>query len=266
MALTPKNNQIPADKAAIRQAAEHDVLLREVDEAVRQDQMADIGRKYGKPILAIIVVALLAFGGWLWWDSHQESKLEANSEELVKALDNLKADNLAAADGHLKPLAQDGSNGMKAAAIMLEGGMALQQNKPKEAAKLFDSIAADKNMPETYRNLATIRSVSATFDDMEPQKVIDRLKPLAVPGEPWFGSAAELVGMAYLAQGKNDLAGPLFASVAKDENAPQGLRSRTRQLAGLLGYDAVDDVDKTLQQLRVEGGDVPAPGAAAAAQ
>ena len=29
-----------------------------------------------------------------------------------------------------------------------------------------------------------------------PQRVIDRLKPLATPGNPWFGSAGELVAMA----------------------------------------------------------------------
>ncbi|RKF21007.1 hypothetical protein D6851_08635 [Altericroceibacterium spongiae] len=265
MALRPNRNQDPADKAANRQAAEHEVLMREVDEAVRQDQMADIGRKYGLPIIVIIVVALLGFGGWLWWDSHQEGGLEADSEQLVKALDNIDANNLDEADETLTPLSQDSSKGMTAAADMLRAGIAMQQDKPAEAAKLFDAMAADDSLPEIYRNLATIRSVSITFDDMKPQQVIDRLKPLAVPGEAWFGSAAELVGMAYLEQGKKDLAGPLFASIAKDENAPQGLRSRTRQMAGMLGYDAVEDVDETLQQLREEGGNTPA-GAAAAAQ
>jgi hypothetical protein len=93
--------------------------------------------------------------------------------------------------------------------------------------------------------------------------VVDRLKPLAVPGNPWFGSAGELVGMAYLRQGKNDLAGPLFAAIAKDESVPASLRSRTRQLAGLLGYDAVVDVDAALAEMR---NDEQAPAAPAAAE
>ncbi len=71
---------------------------------------------------------------------------------------------------------------------------------------------------------------------MKPDDVIARLKPLAKPGNPWFGSAGELVAMAYLKQGKRDLAGPLFASIAKDENAPKSMRSRARQMAGMLGY------------------------------
>jgi len=94
--------------------------------------------------------------------------------------------------------------------------------------------------------------------------VIDRLKPLATPGNPWFGSAGELVAMAYLKQGRKELAGPLFAAIAKDEDVPQTLRSRTRQIAGQLGYDAVVDVDETLAEMREDAGAPAAPAAAPA--
>jgi hypothetical protein len=95
---------------------------------------------------------------------------------------------------------------------------------------------------------------------MTPEAVIARMKPLAKPGNPWFGSAGELLAAAYLKQGKKDLAGPLFAAIAKDESVPRSLRSRTRQMAGQLGYDAVSDVDQVLAEERR-----PAPGAPAAA-
>jgi hypothetical protein len=39
---------------------------------------------------------------------------------------------------------------------------------------------------------------------------------------------------------KPDLAGPMFAAMAKDETVPDSIRSRARQMAGLLGVDAVD--------------------------
>jgi hypothetical protein len=98
---------------------------------------------------------------------------------------------------------------------------------------------------------------------MQPQQVVDRLQPLAKPGNPWFGSAGELMAFAYLKQGKQDLAGPLFAAIAKDEDVPRTLRSRSRQMAGLLGFDAVEDVDATLAQMREEDSDAaPVPVAA----
>jgi hypothetical protein len=54
--------------------------------------------------------------------------------------------------------------------------------------------------------------------------------------------------MAYLDMDKPDLAGPLFAEIAKSDDAPEGAKARTRQLAGLLGFDAVPDVDIALAE------------------
>jgi hypothetical protein len=71
--------------------------------------------------------------------------------------------------------------------------------------------------------------------------VIQRLKPLAVSGNPWFGSAGEMVAIAYLKQQKPELAAPVFAAMAKDQQVPRSIRSRATQMAGALGVDAVQD-------------------------
>ena len=71
------------------------------------------------------------------------------------------------------------------------------------------------------------------------------LKPLAVAGNPWFGSAGEMVALAHLKQNKPELAAPIFAAMAKDKTLPESLRSRSIQMAGALGVDAVpaDEAD-----------------------
>lgn len=46
---------------------------------------------------------------------------------------------------------------------------------------------------------------------------------------------------------KPELAGPMFAAMAKDENVPQSIRSRARQMAGLLGIDAVETPAEPVQ-------------------
>jgi hypothetical protein len=83
---------------------------------------------------------------------------------------------------------------------------------------------------------------------------VARLKPLAEPGKPWFGSAGELLASAYLKQGRKDLAGPLLAAIAKDQTVPASLRARTRQLAGLLGVDAVGDPEQAASPAPVVAG------------
>lgn len=265
MALTPKNSskqlaETPEDKKAKQEAAAEEVLLREVDEAVRKDQLGSFATNYGKPLIAAIVLGLAAFGGYLFWDGQQEASMEANSEILVSALDQVEAGNLDTGSAALDPLIADGNDGAKSVARMLKAGIALEQGKSKEASELYAAISADDSAPPAMRDIATIREVATNYDTMKPADVIARLKPLAVPGKPFFGSAGELVAMAYLEQGKRSEAGALFASIAKDESVPDGLRSRTRQMAGLLGVDAIEDVDKVLEGLSGSGdAGVPAP-------
>ena len=246
MALRPDSNQTPEEKRARAQAAQEDVLLREVDDAVRQDQYSEVAQRYGKIILAVVVLVLVAFGGYLYWDSRRDAEREADSEQFVSALDEIQRGNLASGDKALNPVIEDGGDGARAAAQLLKAGIAMEQNKPAEAAAIYDQVAADANAPEALRNLATIRGVAARYDTMKPADVVARLKPLAAPGNPWFGPAGELVAMAYLDQGNQAEAGALFAAIARDKDTPETLKARSRQMAGLLGVDAIDDVDTVI--------------------
>jgi hypothetical protein len=205
-------------------------------------------------------LGLAAFGGWLFWQDRREGQIEQRSERLVAAFDMIDAGQIEQAASELVSLSDDGGSATAISAKLARAGIALRDNRRTEAVELYESIASNEDAPKPYRDLAAIRAVAIQFDDLDPQRVVDRLKPLATPGNPWFGSAGELVAMAYLKQGKQDLAGPLFAAIAKDEDVPQTLRSRTRQVAGQLGYDAVEDVDETLAEMREDGG---APGASA---
>ena len=70
MALSPTNNA---------------ALLQEVDEAVRKDQLDSIWERFGRWIIAGVVAALIAFGGYLYWGHAQDRKSGENAEALVAA-------------------------------------------------------------------------------------------------------------------------------------------------------------------------------------
>ena len=242
------------------------MLIREVDEAVRVDQATMLASRFGKPAIAALVLGLVGFGAYLFWDNRQEAAMETRSEELVGALDEPEAGNLAVAEEELAAMGEDGTPGAVATAQLLRAGIAMEQDRTQDAVGIYDSISNDGDAPQPMRDLATLRAVSAQFDTMAPEDVIARLGPLAVEGNPWFGSAGELVALAYLEQGKADQAGPLLVQIAQDEDVPQGLRSRVRQLAGTLGYDAVTDVEETLAEMQSEAGTAAAGPAPAPAQ
>lgn len=247
MALRPTDPKSPASSAVSRELAQQEGFLREVDEALRQDEALSMAKRYAKPIGLGIVGGLAMFAAFLGYQNWQQGKREARAEAFVSALDQLQAGNLAKANDLLAPLAKDGGDGSQAAAMMLRAGIASEQGKTAEAAGLFGEVAAMSSAPQPMRDLATIRQVVLRFDAMKPEEVITALKPLAVPGKPWFGSAGELLGLAYMKQNHNDLAGPLFAAISRDKTVPESLRTRTRQMAGLLGVDAIDDVKQVVQ-------------------
>lgn len=238
LALPPSDRPNSQSKADEQAAAQQDVFLREVDDALREAELKSILSRYGKPIGGAIAAGLVMLAGYLWWDNSTKQAAGERSEQATIALDKLEAGNAAAALADLESLTKDGSDGSKAAAAMTRAAILVQQVKAEDGAKAFAAIAADEAAPQAYRDLATIREVSLRFEAMQPQQVIDRLKPLAVPGNAWFGSAGELVGMAYLKLGKPDQAGPLFAAIGKNTEVPTTLRTRMRQVAGQLGHDA----------------------------
>jgi hypothetical protein len=242
LALRPSsttNSGDPADRKALPQ----DGFLREVDDALREEQLVESFKRHGKTVGAAVALGLAGLAGYLWWGNTTKAAQGANSERLASALDQVERGQLDAGLRAVAPLSKD-SSGTGIAARMLHASVLQQQGKADDAAREFAAVAADSSAPQPFRDLALLRETSIRFDKLQPQLVVDRMKPLAVPGKPWFGTAGELTAMAYLRLGKNDTAGALFAQIAKDAKAPESLRARARQMAGFLGVDAVDDVAK----------------------
>ena len=145
----------------------------------------------------------------------------------------------------LDELASSGPGGFRVAAMLTKAAVAAEKGDAKSAAAIYGQINADTGLEKPWRDLALIRKTEVEYDQLKPEEVIARMKPLAIAGDPWFGSAGEMLAIAYMKSGQQKLAGPVFAAIAKDKTAPRSVRSRAGQMAGLLGIDAVEiDEDK----------------------
>ncbi|MBP7134903.1 MAG: tetratricopeptide repeat protein [Sphingomonadaceae bacterium] len=215
-----------------------EAFLREVDEELRRDELQSLWQRYGRLGIAIIVLLLAAWGGWLYWQAERNKASGLEGEQLSQALDDLQAANPDAALAKLGPLTRSKNVGYRASAKMAEAGVALGKDDFSGAAKIYGEVASDTSVPQPWRDLALIRQTAAEFDSIKPELVVTRLRPLAAKGNPWFGSAGEMVAAAYLKMGKAELAGKMFADIGKDENVPETIRSRAVQMAGSLGVDS----------------------------
>ena len=229
MALSPTNNA---------------ALLQEVDEAVRKEQLDSIWERFGRWIIAGVVAALLAFGGYLYWGHMQDRKSGENAEALVAALDKLQSGQQAAATKELAAIEADGNGAYRAASLFQQANLKADSGDLKAAAALMAKAAADTKLDQSLRDLALLRQTAFEFDTLKPEQVIARMKPMVDAKEPasvWFPSAAELAAIAHYQLGQYKEAGVLYGRIADVPTIPKSLQSRAVQMAGMLGVDAVKD-------------------------
>lgn len=247
MAITPRDSE---------------TFYREVDEELRKEKAANWFKRYGLAVIVGVVLLLAAIAGYLWWQHSRREQAGEHGALMTKALEEASARQTKQATAKLDTLVEEGGPGYRAAALLAKASLAAQDSaaaaprvipgaapapvqenaaKRKEALDLFRQVAGNEDFPETYRNVALLRQTQMEFDTLQPAQVIQRLQPMAQPGNPWFGSAGEMVALAHLKAGRPQQAGPIFAALAKDENLPQTIRSRAVQMAGALGFDAVTD-------------------------
>jgi hypothetical protein len=215
----------------------NEAFLREVDEELRRSEMLSLWQRWRNWLIGGIGGGLALFGGYLWWQNDQIAKAGVEGEQMTQAIDALGAGKTDVATKALDALSTSSRDGYRASAKLTKAAMALQRGDGKGALAAYATVAADTSLAKPWRDLALIRQTSAEFDTLKPETVIARLKPLAISGNPWFGSAGEMVAIAYLKQNKQDLAGGIFASLAKDKDVPDSIRQRAQQMAAQFGVD-----------------------------
>jgi len=215
-----------------------EAFVREVDENLRRDQMADMAKSYGKWIIAAVVLFLAAVGGYLYWQSDSQKQASSDSEAMSAALDKVASGDTKKARNELIPLSDSRNDVTRASALLGRAALALRANDRKTANDLYKQVEDDGGLPQPYRDLALVRRTMTEYDQLKPDEIITRLAPLAQAGKPFFGSAGEMTAMAMLNKGDRNGAGQLFAKIAADKQVPQSIRARAVQLAGSLGVDA----------------------------
>lgn len=215
-----------------------EAFLREVDEELRRDQLTSVWTRYGWVIVGAIVLALALFAGFLYWRHHQTEQAGVAGEQLQAGFDELAA-KPSVVPKPLQSLADSKVEGYRVTARFLLADQLLLKGDLKGAAAKFAEVAADSSLEQPFRDLALVRQTTAEFDTLKPDVVVARLKPLAIAGNPWFGSAGELVAAAYLRQNRKDLAAQTFAAIARDEKVPDSIRQRAVQMSGAMGVDAI---------------------------
>lgn len=204
---------------------------KEVDESLRREQMANFAKKYGKWIVLALILFLASVAFSIWYQSKQDAEAEARGEELALVLRDLNSGQLDGLDERLDALAADSDGVAKAAALMSKASLAMKRQDRAAAAEIYGQVAGDDDLPEPYRQLATIRQTMLQMNDMEPDAIIAKMQPLARPGEAFYGTASELTALAMIDAGRLAEAAQIFTAIAADDSVPPSLRARAEEMA-----------------------------------
>lgn len=216
---------------------QEEAFLREVDEELRREQIQTMWKRYGRYGLGALLLLLAAFAAFLFWRTQTLENAEAHGEALSAAIADVQAGRKTDAGKKLDTLVAEGGAGYRVAALFAKAALAADKGDTKGAAAIYASIAADEGAAQPYRHIALIRQTLIEYDSLQPQQVIDRLKPLTIEGGPFFGTAGELSAIAMMRLNRPLEAGRLLATVARDPQTPSTLQARAGRLATSLGAD-----------------------------
>lgn len=205
-------------------------IFREIDEELRHDNLQQLWTRYGKYVIGLAVVAVLATAAIVGWGDYQQHRREAEGARYAAALELARQGKNAEAADAFAVLAQGASGGRAALARFAEAAAKAQTGDVDGAIAVYDQLAADGAADPIFRDVATLLAARYTIDKGDPKAVVAMLAPLTNATSPWHGLALELTAVAELKAGDKAKAQTDFALLAKDDSVSQGVRQRAAEM------------------------------------
>jgi hypothetical protein len=250
-------------------ANEDSVILKEVDQALEEDQTWEFFRKNGIALAAAAVLIVGGVAGWQFWGHMRTQTAERQALEFRNAVE-LLAENPDAGRAALEAVAVE-KGGYGALAGLRRAASYAASGERLKALEIYRSIAAG-NSPKRIRELAQLRAGYLALADGR-DAVMSDLGNLAEESGPFSYYAREILGIASLQAEDYESAASTFSQLSLDIGSPDGVRERAEEFSALAaagkagvniaGKTELDDLLNALGESQPAGdeaaGDVAAP-------
>ncbi len=205
-------------------------IFEEVDEELKEENFKKLWDRYGRYLVAAVVLIVAGTAANVGWRSYTTDRQETFGAQFYSAVDLAEQGKLTDAAAALAVLSEDADVGYAMLARFREAAIRRSSGETAVAVDIYDAIAADETVETLYRDLATLLSVMTQADNGDIAAMITRLTPLAEAG-PWRHTAGEYLGLFALRQGDTTAARQHFQKIADDMvDAPLGARQRAAEL------------------------------------
>jgi hypothetical protein len=210
-------------------------IFDEVDEELKQDNAKQLWDRYGRYIVGVAVLIVLATAANVGWKEYVQTRQEAYSEQFMAALSMSGENKHAEAAAALAQLSRDASGGYATLARFREAVERVAAGETSAAADIYDAIADDGAVDTLYQGLAALSAVLLRIDDGDPAQLASKLQPLASQESPWRHTAGELIAVLALRSGDVAKAREGYRKLADDLKAPQSARARATEMLRTFG-------------------------------
>lgn len=205
-------------------------IFQEVDEELRRENFAKLWARYGKYVIVLAVLLVLATVGFTQWRQYQLHQREAEGARYVAALNLARQGKDQDAAAALAAIARQAGGGHATLARLEDAALKARSGDADGAAAAYEALAADGSVDPVYRDVARLLAAQYGLKSGDPKAIIAKLAPLTATDNPWHPSALELTALAEIKAGDRASARATYQRIADDLAAPQGLRARAAEM------------------------------------
>ena len=236
-----------------------DEFIREVDEAVRQDQWLKLWKQYGNYVVAAALAVVIGTAAGVGWRAWRESERLEEARRYAAAQQLLREDKPAEAASAFAALADEADSGYRVLARLRAAEAQAEAGDPAAATAALEQLAANDDALPVYRSLGELLATQRDFANAQPAAVLAELEPLVGINDPWRYSALELRALAQMQSGDTAGARQTLDDLLADPLTPPQLGRRAAELLAFLGGPPA------AEQPAAEAGEQPAAEAEAPA-
>lgn len=205
-------------------------IFEEVDEELRRENFAKLWARYGRYVIALAVLVVLATGGVVQWRRYQLHQREDEEARYAAALTLAQQGKDKDAADAFALIAREAGGGHATLARLEAAALKARSGDADGAIAAYDGIAADAAIDSIYRDVARLVWAQLSLKNGDPQSIIAKLAPLTAADNPWHPSALELTALAQLKAGNKAEARAIYERLAADLGSPQSLRTRAGEM------------------------------------
>ncbi|HTT47192.1 MAG TPA: tetratricopeptide repeat protein [Pseudolabrys sp.] len=211
-------------------------IFHEVDEEVRRERLQKLWERYSVYVIGLAVLIVVAMGAWrgyVWWEGKKAAAAGAAFESALSLSEEGKH---AEADAAFAKIAAEAPAGYRLLA-RFRAAAELAQTKPADAVKAYGDLAADASLGSTLQDLAAVRAGMLMVDTASLADMKRRLDPVAEPGHAFRHTARELLALSAWRNHDFAAARHYLDMITGDGETPPGTRARADVLSALIAAD-----------------------------